>query len=185
MRNFITGGRCFLINCDQIWSVLIKGWKVGRFNLMYDYNPSICLLCLLNVWFKFGSTVLFLNESSLNLSIRELGSVSTRLGSICTCCDLVVCLKPSTNCSVSQVYWPILSNNMLASVQHVAFAVNDAPVSHVSTGRTVKRVSRQRNLSTHDTPSVVWPYSADGFDRGQTAMKGSIFCLRSGFVSSL
>lgn len=107
-----------------------------------------------------------------------------RLGSICTCYDIPVCLKPSSNGSVSQVCWPILSNNMPASAQHVAFAV-DAPVSHVSTGRPVKRVSRQRNLSTHDTPSVVWPYSADGFDRGQTRMRRSIFCLASGFVSSL
>lgn len=88
-----------------------------------------------------------------------------------TCWDTLVCLKPSSNCSVSQVCWPILSNNMVASARHVALAV-DVSVSHVSTGRAMKRVSRQRNLSTPDTPSVVWLYRADGFDWGQTGRRG-------------
>lgn len=62
------------VNCDQMWSVLIK----ETLTWVWLYSPSI-LLRLLNVWFRFDSTALFLNESSLDLSIRELGSVSTRL----------------------------------------------------------------------------------------------------------
>ncbi len=96
---------------------------------------------------------------------------------------MLVCLKPSSNCSVSQMCWPILSNNMEASARRVAFAV-DAPVSRVSTGGAIKRVSRQRNLSAPDTPTVVWLYRADRFDGGHTGRRGS-FCLLSGSVNSL
>lgn len=73
---------------------------------------------------------------------------------------------------------------MVASAQRVAFAV-DVPVSHMSTGRAIKRVSRQRNLSAPDTPTVVWLYRADRFDGGQIRRRGSIFCLLSGSVNSL
>lgn len=59
----------------------------------------------------------------------------------------------------------------------------------MSTGGAIKRVSRQKKLSTPDTPSVVGLNAADRFDGGQTGGGGSsfVYCLllTTGFVNSL
>lgn len=98
---------------------------------------------------------------------RESGALESRSGRCALLLTSPRLPQMSSNCSFSQVCWPTPSDNTIASAQHAAFAV-DVPFSHVSTGGAIKRVSRQKNLSTPDIPSAVWLYTADSFDGGQT-----------------
>lgn len=175
--NFSVLPSVLCLTANQVWAELsdgslIKGIKIGRFNFKMTQQSSIQILMLCSVVpASQAAQCCFSKRKQLKLE-RLNAAVSHHR----TCWDTLVCLKPSSNCSVSQVCWPILSNNMVASARHVALAV-DVSVSHVSTGRAMKRVSRQRNLSTPDTPSVVWLYRADGFDWGQTGRRGGIHLL--------